>query len=49
MNYVETTKACDTARNMDNSFPTILVGGFAQEPINLEDNGKHDVPPSPDK
>jgi len=46
---VETTKACDTARGMDNNVPTILVGGFAQEHINLEDNEKHDVPPSPDK
>jgi hypothetical protein len=35
---------------MENSVPTILVGGFAQEPFNLEDNEKHDVPPpSPDK
>ncbi len=49
MIYVETTKACNTARSMDNSVPTILVGGFAQEPINLEDNEKHDIPPSPDK
>jgi len=42
-----TAKACGTAGGMDNGIPIDLVGGSAQEPINLEDTEEHDGPPPP--
>ncbi len=47
MIWGKTAKACGTAGGMDNGIPIDLVGGSAQEPINLEDTEEHDGPPPP--
>jgi len=48
MIWGKTAKACGTAGGMHNDVPIDSVRGAMQEPVNLEDTEKHDVPPSPD-
>jgi len=45
----KTAKACGTTGGMDNGVQIDLMGGSAQEPVNLEDTEEHDAPPCPDR
>jgi hypothetical protein len=39
----KTAKACGTTGGMDNGVQVDLMGGSAQEPVNLEDTEEHDL------
>jgi len=43
------SKACGTIGGMDNGVQIDLAGGLVQELVNLKDNEKHDVLPSPNR
>jgi hypothetical protein len=41
----KTAEACGPTGGMDNGVQIDLMGGSAQEPVNLEDTEEHDAPP----